>query len=154
MRIFALTLSSILCLAADAQAASTNATAQAVVADSLFVTEATPLSFGAFTSGPTAGRIGFTGVASGGVNIVSPGNRGTMQVSGTPNAPLSYSLPLTVTLQSGANSLIAEVGVSAGTSWFLRADGTQEVTIIGALDVAANQPAGHYTGSYEFRVDY
>ncbi len=136
-----------------AQAATTVAgTASATVIGPLAITQTTPLSFGSFSSGATAGTITSFGAATGGVTNFSAGSPAVFTVTGNPNSNFNITAPATVTLTSGANTMSADLTTPATSA--LDNVGSRIFNTIGTLNVAANQASGAYTGTYNVSVNY
>jgi hypothetical protein len=142
-----------------AQAATATGTASATVLSGLTITQTTPLSFGSFSSGPTAGTINHFGSVTGGVSSYAGGAQfGVFTLNGAANSNVTsvlvngVSSSSTVTLTSGANSMVANIFAPTGAS--LNGSGTGFVNVTGTLNVAANQASGAYTGTYTVTANY
>jgi len=148
-----------LLISAESFAASTSGTANARVVTPISVSAGTALEFGSFSAGSSTGTITQAGVVTGGVTAISGGATraaGTFTVTGESSANTSYTftLPATVSLTSGANTMSAALAFSSGTSSRTLVSGSDLVTVNGTLTVAANQASGAYTGTYNVTVNY
>lgn len=140
--------------ATAAHAATATGTASATVLGSLTISQTTPLSFGSFSSSATAGTVNHFGQTTGGVSHSGSGAQfGSFTVNGTPNTNFNIVMPSTVTLSSGANTMVATFS-PVYTQSATNASGTGVINITGTLAVAANQPSGSYTGNYNMTVNY
>lgn len=140
-----------------AQAAnSVTTTATATVLSPIAITQSRALTFGSFTSGSTAGTINnATNAKTGGVTNIdaNAGAPAIYTVTGSANATFAITAPSTVTLAStGKPSMVATLSTPPGG--VLNASGTLDFNISGVLAVAANQPAGAYSGTYNVTVAY
>lgn len=154
--------------AGSAIAAQATATSTAGVVTPIAITKVTDLSFGNFAAAATPGTvtlspnnaIAFTGgiVAAGGTPAAARFN-----VTGT--GTMGYSIAFTgstTSLSSGGNSMpftrISDTSASAITSGDVTGGtlsaGAQSIFVGGQLAVAANQPAGTYTGNIIAIVEY
>jgi Mat/Ecp fimbriae major subunit len=179
--------------ASSAQAATTNIPASATVVPPITVSQPSDLRFGTIAPVATAGTIVLpvpatipatapttaapiitgTRTATGGVIMVGGGTCsatvlcgvGGLQIQG-PNSGsfATVTLPATVTLTSGANTMTVGTltrrygptgvaGVTTGAGAF-SATGAAVLLIGGTLAVGANQAAGAYTGTMAVTVDY
>lgn len=132
-------------------------TANANVVTTISVAAGNDLEFGNFSSGGTLGTITQAGVVTGGVTSVSGGatrSAATFTVTGDGNNTYTFTLPSTVTLNSGANSMDANLSFNNGTASRTLSSGAETVTINGTLNVGANQATGSYSGTYDVSVSY
>lgn len=156
LKLSILTLS-LINLSSNAIAASTSGSSTARVLTPIAVTATTALQFGSFTSSATAGTITQAGAVTGGVTAVSSTrSAGVFTVTGESSANTNYSftLPSSVTLTSGANTMTASLSYASGNASRTLISGNDAVTINGTLTVAANQAAGAYTGTYNVTAIY
>jgi len=145
------------------QALAANAitgSASATIAAPISISETTGLSFGSITAGATAGTVAvapaggatYTGVSNfGGGTSAAP-----LNVAGAANTAYSVTVDTTASLSDGVNSM-SLTGIEtnlAGGSGTLSATGTAVVNVRATLNVAANQAAGAYTGTYNITVNY
>jgi hypothetical protein len=147
-------------LAAAALGACTLAPAAAALV-SISLTAGSGLGFGQIvaTAGsgtvtvtPLGGRSASGGVALGNGVGVSPAS---FAVTGEPNTSYSITLPSSVTLSAGANSMTADHFTSdPDGSGNLGPAGAQTIAVGAELHIGASQPAASYTGSYAVSVAY
>jgi hypothetical protein len=129
----------------------------------LAVTNTAPLAFGRFAAG-TGGSViissGGVRTASGGVVLLASGAGSAAQftLTGEPGKIYSIDLPSagSVVLTSGAGHTMPIQSFSSNPngSGQLGAGGSQTVTVGATLGVAANQPVGSYSGSFQVLVNY
>jgi Domain of unknown function (DUF4402) len=122
----------------------------------------TDLSFGSAIMSATPGTVVLTPAgarsATGGVTLASGGLVGpaTFTVSGDAAASYSVTLPASITLsRSGGGTLTISPVIStpSGTGT-LDGTGQQTLSVGGTLNVAANQQAGAYSGTFNVTVAY
>ncbi len=75
-------------------------------------------------------------------------------VTGKKNTPVFVTLPGAVTLTSGANSMTLNSFTWSPGVVVLDNNGNANVSVGATLQVGANQPAGTYTGIFDFTVNY
>jgi hypothetical protein len=134
----------------------------AKIAVPISISQTSGLNFGTFASGATSGTITQAGVRTGGVTLINSGEARsagifavTGEALGTGTIPYTFTMPSSVTLTSGANTLTATLTFASGSSArTLSSSGSQTVTINSTLTVAANKPAGYYSGTYSVTVAY
>lgn len=112
------------------------------------------VSGGTVTLSPAGAR-----TASGSIQLVPSGAWAAAQlmVSGDPSLSYSISLPAngTVTLQSGANSMVLIGFTSNPTGTGQLSGGGAQTLMVGAtLSVASSQPIGSYSGTFGVTVNY
>lgn len=79
----------------------------------------------------------------------------TWSVTGIPGAPYAVTLPTTVAISNGTNTMsVGTFGRSGQTLLFLDAAGNGSFNVGAALQIGANQPAGIYTGTFNVTVNY
>jgi Mat/Ecp fimbriae major subunit len=179
--------------AGSAQAATSNIPVSAVVLPPITVSQPSDMRFGSIAPAATAGTIVLalpatlsatppttaaptitgTRTATGGVIMVGGGTcsatvlcgAGGLQVAGPVSGSFStVTLPATVTLTSGANTMTVgtltkrygadgTAGVTTGAGAFT-AGGIATVLMAGTLNVAIAQASGTYTGTMAVTVDY
>ena len=77
------------------------------------------------------------------------------EVGGAPGAPYQVALPANVIVDNGdAQMTISSLFRSGASQLALDATGNGAFTVGGILDVGANQPAGHYAGTFVVTVSY
>jgi Mat/Ecp fimbriae major subunit len=179
--------------AGSAQAATSNIPVSAVVLPPITVSQPSDMRFGSIAPAATAGTIVLalpatlaatppttaaptivgTRTATGGVIMVGGGTcsatilcgAGGLQVAGPVSGSFStVTLPATVTLTSGANTMTVgtltkrygadgTAGVITGAGAFT-AGGSATVLMAGTLNVGIAQASGTYTGTMAVTVDY
>jgi Mat/Ecp fimbriae major subunit len=179
--------------AGSAQAATSNIPVSAVVLPPITVSQPSDMRFGSIAPAATAGTIVLalpatlaatppttaaptivgTRTATGGVIMVGGGTcsatilcgAGGLQVAGPVSGSFStVTLPATVTLTSGANTMTVgtltkrygadgTAGVITGAGAFT-AGGIATVLMAGTLNVGIAQASGTYTGTMAVTVDY
>jgi hypothetical protein len=143
-----------------AHAATATGDATATVIEPITITKTANLRFGKLAGG-AGGTVVVSSAGSrtksGGV-FLSPSDTGgaaSFDVTGEPNATYSITLPTSVSLVSGSNSMSLDTFTSdLGATGTLSALGAQTMNVGGTLTVAANQAAGSYAGSFNVSVDY
>lgn len=153
----------------------TNATAGAKVVTPLQVYSGGTMNFGKFAATNQNGYITSYGSRGDYENVNPVGdtaNNGGIYATGELDAAVSFSADSTVTLTSGASSMVAELefslvsSVSGGSDRLLNAQGDNfilqrsdnvgfaGISVAGILRVNANQPIGTYVGSYIVNIAY
>ncbi len=138
----------------SAYAAEATGNASATVVAPLAVSETTPMSFGAFTANGISGTVSTGGAFDGGVTVIVPPTPATFTVTGAPNQGYTINGSPSVTLTNGTPANDMTANLFRPTSDTLGAGGTDTFNVNGTLNVAANQPAGLYTGTYLVNVNY
>lgn len=159
--IFAVAGVIVLAVGAPAYAASTNAGGTVEIVTPLAIVKTIDLSFGKVASSAALGTVKVTaaGVRSmtGGVTLITlpAPAAASFNVTGANNSTYTVTLPAAVTLTSGANTMTVNAFTSTPTpTGTLSAAGAQTLTVGGTLNVAANQVAGTYTGTFAVTVVY
>jgi hypothetical protein len=142
--------------------ASVITTLSAKVAAPISISQTSGLNFGSFAAGTTSGTITQAGIATGGVTAVAGGETRsagifavTGEALGTGTIPYTFTMPTSVTLTSGTNSMTATLSFDSGSSSrTLNSAGSETVTVNSTLSVAASQAAGYYSGIYSVTVAY
>lgn len=127
----------------------------ATVIKPLALTQTTPLFFGTFSAGTTAGTVDHFGQTTGGVVYQSGAQPGVFHITGEPNINVNITSSTTALLTNTANpaqTMTATIAVPPAT--VLTGAGDQDFNSTGSLAVAANQPSGSYTGAYTVTVSY
>lgn len=76
-------------------------------------------------------------------------------VTGIPGAPYAVTLPNTVTLSNGAETMtVSSFNRSGPTQLLLDAAGNGGFNVGARLNVGTNQPAGTYAGTFNVTVNY
>lgn len=139
-----------------AMAATASADAKAKILAPVTVTKTADLDFGTIVTGTVADtvQISTAGARTCGTNLVCSGavSAAGFTVDGTTGETVTVSIPASVTLTSGANSMSASLVRSAPT--VLLTAGVDSFTVGGTLSVAANQADGSYLGTFTATVNY
>jgi Mat/Ecp fimbriae major subunit len=142
--------------ASAANAATANANASAVILTPVTVTKTADLDFGTIAIGSGGGNVAVaasdnrscdTGLVCSGTTTSAK-----FSVSGVTGQVVGVSVPASMSLTSGANTMTATL---SGTPASLTlAAGANAVAVGGSLAVAGNQAAGSYSGSFTVTVNY
>ncbi len=144
-------------------AADTSGDVRARVIDAISVSQSSTLNFGSFASSASEGTINQAGIATGGVTAISSGetrSAGIFNVAGESASDTAYTftLPSTTTIgiggSGGTNQMTINLSLASGGTSRTLTSGADSVTVNGLLTVAANQPAGLYTGTYDVTANY
>ena len=146
---------------ATAQGASATGTATATLLQGITIVNDTAWAFGSFTrTGSTAETLNMAADGSrtpiAGIQLVggANGTPGTFTASGTSGATFSITLPASVTLSSGANTMtITSVTSDAGVNPTLTG-GAKQFHLAGTLGIGASQAPGAYSGTYSVSIAY
>ena len=165
-----LTLSALALAAAaagSASAAIATATSTSTVVTPIAISKNADLAFGSFAPGATLGTVtvspnGTRAVSGGVVAMGGSATAAQFAVAGQDGATYSITLGGSTSLVSGGDSMtftsISDLSASAATSGNVSSGtltgGAQTIYVGGVLDVAANQPAGTYTGTVTATVEY
>ena len=165
-RILALaSLAALLAFGSETQAAQQSATASAtiVTAVSIANTSSTPLAFGTIAPGAALGTVTVSpaGVRSfdGGVSLVNSGtvSAAPFAITGTGSLVCNITMPTSISIGDGAShSMTVDTFTSSlpvATTVTL-SSGAASFSVGGTLHVAASQPAGSYTGTFDVSVAY
>jgi Domain of unknown function (DUF4402) len=139
-----------------------SADASARIVEPLQITKTADLKFGNIAAGPSAGQVDMSisdvRTATGGVTLIAAGNvsnAAAFDIIGYPDASFTISLPSSILIASGANDMLVDNFVSSlGATSTLDAAGASALKVGASLNVAANQPVGLYTGSFDVTVAY
>ncbi len=143
-----------------APTASATATASAKIYQPISIAKASDLNFGAMIATPTAGTVKLdpAGVrtASGGAVLASAAgvSAASFDVAGEPNTSFAVGLPGSIQITSGANSMTVDSFTTGASAYLLDGAGASGLSVGANLSVAANQPAGLYSGSFSVTVAY
>lgn len=147
---------------ANAQAATTNGTATAKVLAPIAIAAGANLNFGSVAASAALGTVVITPAGArsvtGGVGAVTDGanspTSGVFTVTGAAGIGFSITLPATATITSGVNTMTVNAFTSTPSGTGTLVAGTATVNVGATLNVAANQVAGSYTGTYPVTVNY
>jgi hypothetical protein len=141
--------------AATSNSATANATVNIV--SPLQLTNTSGLNFGTVV-GPFSGsvvRVSNTGGRTcGSLTCSGTATAATFSVTGTANQNLKVTVDPSVTMNSGANSLLVDLTTDLPTGVTTGSTGTSSFGVGGSLTIPALTPDGLYTGTFNVRVDY
>jgi hypothetical protein len=162
-RIFVAIFLSLTAVVASAQAAgsaSATASAFAKVITPIAITKTADLNFGTIISGP-AGTVTVSpaGVeTASGATVLNPNpnvSAALFSVTGEPSTAYSISLPSSISITNGAQSMTVSSFTSNPTpGGVLSAGGSQALQVGATLAVATNQAIGSYSGTFSVTVAY
>lgn len=141
--------------ATAANAATASADAKANILAQITVTKTADLDYATIVTGAAASTVIVTpgGVRTCGVGLVCTGTHtaAAFGVTGTIGQVATVSVPATVTLNSGANSMTSTL-VSSAAVMTLAA--VNSFNVGGTLSVGASQADGAYVGAFTVTVNY
>jgi hypothetical protein len=150
--------------AATANAAGTASSAvSAEIINAISISNTTGLQFGEIVASATAGTVVVSTASvrtgSGGVVLDStiPVSASSFAVTGDPTSAYSITLPSSITLTAGANTMTVDSFVSNPTvaaGGMLSAGGTQTLLVGASLHVGVSQAVAVYSGTYNVTVVY
>jgi len=142
--------------ATAANAATASATARAKILRQITLTNTSDLQFGTIVTSiaPSTVDISVAGARTCGAGLVCSGTTTAagFTIGGTTGSVVTISVPASVTLTSGLDSMTATLVSSAPTTTLVANAGA--FTVGGSLAVGASQPDGDYTGTFTATVDY
>lgn len=142
--------------ATSAHAATASATAKAKILRQVTVTNSSDLQFGTIVTGASAATVAINaaGVRTCGAGLVCSGTStaAAFAVTGTTGQIVTVSVPATISLTSGTNSMSATLAASAASLTLVANAGSFSVG--GTLSVGANQADGDYAGTFSATVNY
>ncbi len=149
-------------LPSNAKAADASTTAIATVALAISIVKNADMQFGTIAesaSGTVVLATDGSRAVTGGVSTLAsgPGAAADFLVTGQPSATYSISLPASVTLINGANSMLADnfVTLPTPTGTLSAGPGTETLLIGGTLNIVSPQATGLYTGAaFNVTVNY
>lgn len=135
------------------------ANAAATIVQPIAIVNNVHLNFGNIAAGATAGTVVLSpaGVRTP-THVILPNVTGTVSaaqftVTGLAGANYSISLPVSVALSSGGNSITVNNFTEDAVTQVLTG-GTDTFNVGATLAVGANQAVGLYTGTFNVTVDY
>ena len=140
-------------------AVSATAQAAATIIAPMTITKNIDLNFGNIASGSAAGSVVLsTSNVRTATNVILPNVPGTVSaaeftVAGLANANYKINLPASTTITNGTTTMTIN-NFTESASNVLTAAGTETFKVGATLNLAANQAAGSYTGSFAVTVDY
>jgi Mat/Ecp fimbriae major subunit len=142
--------------ATSAQAATASATARAKILRQVTLTNTSDLQFGTIVTGTAASTVTVdsAGARTCGAGLVCSGatTAAGFDIAGTSGQVVTISVPATVSLTSGANSMTATLAASAATATLVA--NAASFSVGGDLAVGANQADGDYTGTFTATANY
>jgi len=134
---------------------SATATTSATIITPIAISKSVDMNFGNVAVSPTvAGTVlltpANTRTAGGGVTLPAVGgtvSAAKFTVTGVAGSTYSISLPASVSLVNGANTMTVNAFTSTPTSTGTLTGGTQDILVGATLNVAAAQAAGLYTNT-------
>lgn len=155
-RAAALAATAVLGLAGSAASAATaTATAKAKILKQVSVTKTSDLDYATIVSSPAASTVivatDGTRTCGAGLTCTGTTTAAGFGVVGTTGQVVTVTVPATVSLTSGTNTMTSTLLSSAAT---LTLTGTDKFTVGGTLAVGANQIDGNYAGTFNVTVDY
>ncbi|MDZ7588713.1 MAG: DUF4402 domain-containing protein [Parasphingorhabdus sp.] len=144
--------------ATAASAATATADAKANILQQVTVTKTADLDFATIVSGAASSTVAVSplGVRTCGVGLVCSGTATAagFNITGTTGTTVTLASDANVTLNSGANSMVATLNTSSATHVLTGVALTDQFTVGGSLAVAANQADGNYAGTFNVTVNY
>jgi len=134
--------------------------ANAHVLAKLQLTKSSDLNFGDLVAGAAAGTVvvdvAGARTSTGGVSLaVGTVSQAAFNVQGEPNKTYTITVPASVNITSGANTMAVNTFVLSPTSpATIPAGGSQALNIGATLNVGANQATGSYTNNFNVTVAY
>jgi Mat/Ecp fimbriae major subunit len=147
-------------LSGTASAATTSASASANILTPIALSKTADLNFATIIPGASADTVvvSAAGGRTCGAALTCSGSvaSAAFNVAGSANTSYAITLPSTISLTSGSNSMTVDNFTSSkvGNTSTLSGTGTDSFTVGARLNVGASQAAGAYTGSFSVSVDY
>ncbi len=150
----------------SARAATTSTTIQLTIVAPFTVVKQADLAFGNLIASPAAGSViinpdsGTRSTSGGVIGASGSYNPARFVTAGSPNQHITIKItPKTITLNrigGGASMPVSKFtrNNTPPNSARLDANGNYTFTVGATLDVAANQMAGSYTGTFDVEVSY
>lgn len=142
--------------ATAASAATATATARAKILRQITLTNTSDLQFGTIVTSAAASTVAISsaGARTCGAGLVCSGTTtaADFTIGGTTGQVVTISVPASVSLTSGGNTMTASLAANAATTTLVANAGAFSVG--GTLSVGANQADGDYTGTFTATVDY
>lgn len=141
-----------------AQAATATAQAKAEILQQITVTKNADLDYAVIVTGATAStvQVSTAGVRTCGSGLTCTGTAAAADftVAGTTGKVATISVPASVSLTSGANSMSSTLVGSASTLTISATAANNKFQVGGTLSVGANQADGVYSGNFTVTVNY
>lgn len=146
---------------AQGTTATDDAIATARIITPITLTNTQGLAFGNIAASAAVGTVTVSPAGirtnTGGVTPSAIGtfNNAVYTATGEVNATYSISLPASVNIASGANTMMVNGFTSDPTpTGLIGAGGSQTINVGATLNVGANQPSGDYSGTYNVTIAY
>jgi|GEM_PF-562827 hypothetical protein len=143
-----------------AEFADATATVSATIIEPISISPTSSLNFGTVGVTTFPGSLEITPSGATIPNNVTElaggiASEGVFTVTGDGNAAYNVTLPSSVTLSSGSNTLIVDgFNHDGGATPTIAGGGSRDLSIGATLNIGANQLSGTYTGSYTITVNY
>lgn len=154
---------SLLGFSSVSQAEVLSASVQANIEQPIALAEITPMDFATILPSNLADQIGMSNATNAPNLFSTTGNsvlsgtftRGVVRITGTPNATATVQNDATTTVTSPNGDTMQVVTIAPNrTVPLIPASGETDIIFGATLEIAANQPAGLYTGTYNVTVNY
>lgn len=157
-KLWIMTAASVFMLSSQAFAADATGTASATIVAPIAISQSTAMNFGNIAPTATAGTVVLAtngGTTASNVDILAgSASAAAFAVTGTGSAAYSITLPTSVTLSSGTDTMTVDAfSHDAGATPAL-STGADSFNVGATLNVGASQPGGTYAGSYTVSVSY
>lgn len=145
--------------ASAANAATATATAKASIVKAITLSKATDLDYGTIVTGTTQSTVAMAPTSSAtvtcGSGLVCAGapTAASFTVTGTVGQFVTISVPATVNLTSGTNTMSSSLAASTSKLTLSNSSG-DTFYVGGTLNVAPNQPEGVYSTTFTATVNY
>ncbi|HEV7572869.1 MAG TPA: DUF4402 domain-containing protein [Thermoanaerobaculia bacterium] len=154
-----LSLTAVVASAQAAGSASATASAFAKVITPIAITKTADLNFGTIISGSTGTvTVSPAGVETAiGATVLNPNpnvSAAQFNVTGEPSTVYTITLPGTITITNGAQTMSVGGFQSTPASGVLSAGGSQALQVGATLNVGTNQAVGSYSGTFSVTVNY
>jgi len=146
-------------LSTSAMAADGTGSATATIIAPLTVTNTTDLAFGEIAKPTDAGKtlvISSAGVISGDANYISGGqSKGTITIGGEDGKAYSITAIPDSSITDGTNTMtVTGFGITGSLTGRTLSSGTDSFDVGATLNIAQNQVAATYAGTYAVTVNY
>jgi hypothetical protein len=138
-------------------AANASASASANIIQAIAISKTADMNFGSIVPGSSAATVvlGTNGAVTSTLTTTGSRAAAAFNVTGGANTAYSITLPTSVSLSNGAQTMtVNNFTSSIGTSGTIAAGGSQAFNVGATLNVGANQTSGAYTGNFTVTVDY
>ncbi|NCU31252.1 DUF4402 domain-containing protein [Candidatus Saccharibacteria bacterium] len=138
-------------------------TAAANIISPLAIRQDNGLEFGTIATSGTAGTVTIghqeaLNLTWSNVSVIKPADAarksGKFTVTGLSGSTYKLTVPVSVTIENGANSMSIALTNSATSTGNILTDGTSSFYVGGTLSVGATQATGEYKGNYTVTVAY